>query len=139
MIIEIKPVKMAYKIKRTRFPRGYWREEELKHFREKYKGKHIPFKEITKEGTKYMAGTEEQVHKKGNVVYYKEGIVKVRKVTKRGLWVEPFKKPTEKSIGYPSGKLIFIPEKEVEKHIYPLTTKIPVYLSPPFQIFEGGV
>jgi len=127
---------MSYKIKRTKkIPKEYWAKRELERTRKKYKGKRIPFWVASKVATKKFMGEEEQVHRKNAIVYYKEGIAKVKKVEKRGLWIEPFVKSTDKSIGYPSGKEIFVKEKEVEQHIYPITTKIPTYLSPPMQVF----
>lgn len=119
---------MAYKIKSKskKIPASYWEQREMAEIRKKYKGKLPPFSVITREGTRKIEGIQPRTHKKGNYVEYKEGIAKVKKVTKRGLWLEPFNKPTEKSIAYPSGKIVFIPEKRVEKEVYPLFLNMPV-------------
>jgi hypothetical protein len=126
---------MAYKIskKSSKIPASYWKEQEILRLRKKYKGKLPPITEISRVGTRRTLGIQEKVHKKGSIVEYKEGMARVKKVTKRGLWIEPFTKP-DKEIAYPSGKVIFIPEKRVEREIYPFFTNLPIYFEPFFMM-----
>lgn len=76
-------------------------------------------------------GIPRRTHTKGEVVMYKEGIAKVHKVTSRGLWLETWKKPTDKSLAEPTGKIVFVPEKEAEHKVYPYAINLPIYFNPP--------
>jgi len=129
--LKIKGFKMAYKIKRTKtIPKGYWEKREMANLRKKYKGKLPPFLEITRAGTRKISNIQKKVHKKNALVYYKENLAKVKKVTKKGLWIEPLIKPSNKNLAYPSGKIIFIPEAKVEHQIYPVFLNLPIWTQP---------
>jgi hypothetical protein len=129
---------MTYQISHKRqkeIPASYFADKETERLRKKYHGKIPPFLEITREGMRRTSGVIERVHKKGAIVEYKDGIAQVKKVTKRGLWIEPYRKPRDNSIAYPSGKVIFISEKRVEKgEVYPFFVNFPVYANPTFVI-----
>lgn len=129
---------MIYQISHKRqkpIPTSYFADKETERLRIKNKGKLPPFLDITREGMRRTSGAIERVHKKGAIVEYKEGIAQVKKVTKKGLWIEPYHKPSGKSIAYPSGKVIFISEKRVERgEVYPFFINFPVYAEPPFVI-----
>lgn len=128
---------MAYKLKHKskKIPVEYWQKQEMERLKKKYPHRRLPpFLEIMRLTDRGVAGVEKRVHRKGHMVQYKEGIAEVKKVTKRGLWIEPWKKPSDKDLASPTGKIIFIPEKRVEHEIYPITTTLPVYISPPMQM-----
>jgi RNase P/RNase MRP subunit p29 len=127
---------MTYKIRKKskEIPVEYWREQEIARLRKKNKGKAPPFLEVMRTTTRGMAGIQERVHKKNALVQYNERMARVKKVSKKGIWIEPFTEPTDKSLATPTGKIIFIPEKRVEKEVYPFGTSLPVYISPPFQL-----
>lgn len=128
---------MAYQIhkRQKKIPESYWSEHEVRELKQKYPHrKYPPFLEITRVGTRKVMGVPQRVHREGTMVKYKEKPARVHKVTKRGLWIETFKEPDDKSILSPTGKIIFIPEKKVEHEIYPYATNIPVFWGTvPFQ------
>lgn len=118
---------MTYKIKHSKkLPKGYWEERELREFRKKNKKK-LPFTEVTREGSRTALKVPSRVHVKGRMVQYKEGLAQVKKVSRKGIWIEVWNKPTDKSIASPSGKIIFVPEKRVEHEIYPVGSKVPCF------------
>jgi hypothetical protein len=110
---------MAYKIskKSKEVPSKYYTDLEIRELREKYRGK-PPISEIMRVGTRNTLQVEKIIHKKGSVVTYNNRLAVVRKISKRGIWIEPFKKDRT-GIATPSGKLIFIPQFRVEHEIYP--------------------
>ena len=114
---------MAYKIKHKhqRVTQKYFLEHEIK--------PRMAFKEITKVGTRRTFHISESVHKKGQLVEYKDRIGKVKKVSRRGIYVELLSKPTDESLaGKP--EMVFITQKEIEKgKVYPayLTSMPPFF------------
>jgi hypothetical protein len=128
---------MTYKIKRTKkLPASYWEKRELENLKRKYRKRGIPpFIAIAREETRRLSGIQGIIHKKGAVVQYNEGIAKVKKVSKKGLTLEPYTNPnTNKGIASPSGKEVFVPEKKVESKVYPFYTRIPINISPPLMM-----
>lgn len=128
---------MTYKLKnpRKKIPTSYWEKREVTELRKKYPHRHLPpALQITRTATRRVAGIPEKIHRKGAIVQYKEKIGQIKKVTKRGLWIETFTKPTEKELAYPTGKVVFVPEKRAEKEVYPFFTRLPIYFVPPFEI-----
>ena len=110
---------MTFKVKRSKkLPASYWEERELKTLREKYKHKFPPFPVITRAGTRHIAKIDKSIHRKGNVVDYKNKVVRINKVSRKGIWVTPLKKSN--GIAEPTKKSIFIPEKKVRKEVYPI-------------------
>ena len=74
-------------------------------------------------GERKYWGVSKRVHKKGEIVEYKEGLAKVKKVTKKGVYVQTFKKPN--GVIELSKKIEFVPESKIEKgKIYPLYSQI---------------
>ena len=133
---------MKYKTKTTkhkpihhRIPKDYWFAHEVQELKEKYPKRIPPLLKVSRTATRNVLGIPQRVHKKGAVVQYKGSVARVLKVEKRGIWLEPFKKPTENSIAYPSGKKVFVTEKEIEAgKVYSFGTNIPFYFSPPFEL-----
>ena len=111
---------MTYKIKKKsqKIPEGYFEKKELERFRKKYKGKFPPFFEITRIATRRTARISPKVHKKGAMVEYRDGIARVKKVTKKGLYLQPYETEKDKILS-PKGKIVFIPEKRVDREVYP--------------------
>lgn len=106
---------MTYKIKR-KTPN----ERELKVFREETKGKPT-FKELAREGTRVVAQVPRKTHTKGEIVQYKEGLAKIKRVTPKGVYIQELK-DTDKSDPFPElqKKEIFISDKEIQEGIiYP--------------------
>jgi hypothetical protein len=114
---------MAYKIKKSK-PRDY-SEEEILRLKKKYPHEILPFSETLRVGLRKVSDVPQRVHKKGAMVQYKERLAKVHKVTKKGLWIETFKKEDD-GFMESTGKIIFIPENRVEHEVYPMTTRLPV-------------
>lgn len=111
---------MAYKISRGRpkkIPQNYYEDIEIKELRDEYKGK-PPISEVMRVGTRRTLKVGTQIHKKGKVVSYNDKLAIVRKVTKNGLILEPFKIGKDE-IAIPSGKRIFLTNEEAEHKVYP--------------------
>lgn len=129
---------MAFKVKRghpKQIPVEYFEQKEIEVLKHKYPHRtFLPFSEVVKLGTRRTLGIEERIHRAGGIVTYKGNLAKIREVTKKGLWIEPFSKSTDKSISSPNGKVIFVTEKNVEKKVHPLATNVPIYFSPAFQM-----
>jgi hypothetical protein len=107
---------MTYKIKSKKIPKGYFEEKEIERLRKKYKGKLPPFTTITRAGTRYVAGIQKKVHREGSMILYKDKIARIDRVTEKGIWITPFK---TNGITTPTKEIIFIPEKRVEREVYP--------------------
>lgn len=106
---------MVYRIKR---PSAV--ERELKVFREKTKGKPT-FKEVAREGTRIVAGVPQKTHKKGQLVEYKGKVSRVDKVTKKGVYIIPYKDKDKDGLIEPEKKKVFISDKEIQEgKIYPV-------------------
>jgi hypothetical protein len=125
---------MAYKIKTKsrKFPAEYWEKRELIEVKKKYPNRNLPFSVIVKEGVRDISGIPRKIHREGANVYYQNKLAKIRRVTKAGLWIEPYEKATDKSISYPSGRVVFIPEHQAEQKVFPITTNFPIYVNPLF-------
>lgn len=119
---------MAYKVKHKhqRISKDYWEKRELETFRQKKKKS---FGDFAREGTRKTFNIFKTVHKKGQLIEYKERIGKVKKVSRKGIYVELLSKPTDKSLaGKP--EMVFISQKEIEKgKVYPayLTSMPPFF------------
>jgi len=129
---------MTFKVKRGRPKKisvEYFQQKEIEVAKHKYPHRHfLPFSEVANLGVRGSLGIEERIHRAGGVVEYKGRLAKIRRVTKKGLWLEPFTNPTDKNISSPSGKVIFVKEAKVEKKVHPLGTNVPFYFSPAFQM-----
>lgn len=114
---------MAYqtklKHKKQKIPKGYFEERELRETREKYKGKLPPITEISRLGTRRTFQIQKQVHRKGEVVYYKDKIGVVKEVSKQGLHIQLYKQNKKTEFIEPVKKIKFVKEKNVEHQVYP--------------------
>jgi len=128
---------MVFKIKRGRpkkISAEYFQQKEIETLRKKYPHQtFLPFSDIVNLGQRRTFGIEERIHRTGAVIKYKDGLAKIKRVTKRGVWIEPFTKPTTRNIASPSGRVIFVSEKEVEKKFHPIGTRMPFFFNPPVQ------
>lgn len=126
---------MAYHISKSKkVPDNYYTSYEVGELRKKYKGKLPPVTEISRVGTRNILQVEKIIHREGHVVQYKDKLAVVRKSEKRGLWLEPFKKDRD-DISYPSGKLIFVPQKKVEHQVYPVSfPNLPIGVVAPYNM-----
>lgn len=121
-------MKMAYKIKHKpkEIPASYWTQEEEEIIRKKYKGKIPPFKVFSREGTRIVLGIPKRLHKKGELVYYKDEIARVHSVSKKGIYLQKFSKAD--GLAVPTNKLIFVPEKDLYAgKVYPAFTNLPFW------------
>lgn len=122
---------MAYKLKSKKSAKissHYFEEQELAGLRKKYP-KGIPLSEASRFGMRQVSGVTERVHRKGNFVEYKNGLARIDKVEKKGIWVTPFH---TNGIATPSKKKVFISEEKIEKgKVYPAFTNLPI-MSLPF-------
>jgi len=84
------------------------------------KSKHSAFVESERELTKNAFGIQKRIRQKDELVDYNNRTGFVRKVTKKGIYVE-FLKVGKDEIAYPSGKLTFISNKKADK-MYPTLT-----------------
>jgi len=84
------------------------------------KSKHSQFVESERELTKNAFGIQKRIRQKDELVDYEGKTGFVRKVTKKGIYVE-FLKVGKDEIAYPSGKTKFISNKETDK-VYPTLT-----------------
>jgi len=113
---------MAYKVKKKKKPSPiYFREKELR----KYKGKKIPFPVLARAGTRKVAGIHKKIYKKGAIIEHEGKIARVKRITKRGIYINYFTKPN----GLPklSKKEIFISSKKIEEGLaYPFVSFIAV-------------
>jgi hypothetical protein len=127
---------MAYNIskKSKKVPDKYYTDLEIKELRKKYKGHIPPATEIMRVGTRNVLQIEKIIHREGHIVNYKDGLAIVRKSEKRGLWLEPFKKDRT-GIATPSGKLIFVKQKNVEHQVYPVSfPNLPIGVIAPYNM-----
>jgi hypothetical protein len=106
---------MTYKIKQAReIPKGYFKQKEIENLRKK---KNVSFIDIERETMREATGMQKIIHRQGAIVEYKGDIAKVKKVTKKGLWLQPFK---SNGIITPSGRAVFVSEENIEKgKVYP--------------------
>lgn len=103
---------MVYKIKKS------WKERELMQIRKKYKGKIPPFKVISREGTRLFLKVPSKIHKKGAIVTYKNRPAIVKKVTRKGVHLQRFKKTN--GLTSPEKKITYVPHKTYDRlPIYP--------------------
>jgi hypothetical protein len=106
---------MAYKVKNKK---RSFTDRELEIFRQKTKGKPTA-KQITREGTRVALRIPQRVHKKGQIVEYKDNVGIVDKVTKKGIYVREFKRGKD-NIAKPSKSTTFISDKKIQKgEVYP--------------------
>ena len=99
---------MAYKIKRGN-------EQEEKYLLRRTKG-HPSFEQIERMENRRFFQINKKLHTKGELVRYKEQLGKVKKVSRKGIYIQEI----EGDIAEPSKKLIFISEKEIEAgKVYP--------------------
>lgn len=115
---------MAYKIKQSK-ARDY-SQEEFEVLKKKYPHKILPPFQAVKIGMRKVWGVQQRIHKKGSMVVYDDRLAKIHKVTKKGLWLETFKKTNDDDFLESTGKIVFIPEKRVEHEVYPISTRFPV-------------
>lgn len=114
---------MSYKLKHKKqkeIPESYYNDLEIQELRKRYKGHVPPISEVMRVGTRRTLHVEKLVHRKGHTVQYKDGLAIVKKVEKKGLYIQTFKKDKD-GFSTPSGKSIFIPQHRVEHEIYPVT------------------
>jgi len=101
---------MTYKIKRGST------EQEEKFLLKRTKG-HPSFEQIERMEFRRFAHINQKVHTKGELVRYKEQLGKVKKVSRKGIYIQEIK---EGDIAEPDKKLTFISEKEIEAgKVYP--------------------
>lgn len=99
---------MVYKIKRGN-------EQEEKFLMKRTKG-HPSFEQIERMEFRRFAHINQKVHTIGELVRYKEQLGKVKKVSRKGIYIQEI----EGDIAEPSKKLTFISEKEIEAgKVYP--------------------
>ena len=128
---------MTYKLKhpRKKLTPEYWEKREVSGLRKKYHGKLPPVLQITRTAIRRVTDVPERIHTKGKFVQYKDKLGRIKKVTRQGVWIEIFTKPNDKSITFPTKKVVFVSEKKLEKgEVYPFFTRLPSYVSPPFVI-----
>lgn len=75
--------------------------------------KKIPlFFQVGRIGERKIYQVEERLHKKGEMIEYDDKIGKVKKVTKKGIYVQEFK---SNGIIEPANKTTFISERKMEE------------------------
>jgi hypothetical protein len=128
---------MAYKIKpkkQKEFPPEYFEKLEVKELNEKYKGHLPPATELSRVGTRNTLHIGTLTHRKNHLVHYKGNIVKIKKVEKKGIYVQTFHRDKEDFL-VPNKKLTFIPEHRIEHEIYPIALpQIPIGSIAPYDL-----
>jgi hypothetical protein len=131
---------MTYKLKakHQKFPVGYWEQRKIDEYA-KSRGKKT-FWKASKIATENLTEATQRTHTEGKfIMYKKEKPAIVRRVTKRGVWLEEFEIKGDKGVIDPEtkSKIFFVPEKEYEKHAEPYFIKNPIYSTPlPFVYFK---
>ena len=105
------------KSKSAKIPVSYWREQEIKHFYKKKKGKPSIF-EVAKEGEKVAFGVPKEIHRVGEWINYKGKLARVERVTKEGTYIRKFR--LEEGFQIPEKKQTFIAEGRYEKEVTPM-------------------
>jgi hypothetical protein len=119
---------MAYKIKHKRMNAVYWDEREYENVRKKYHNKMPPFTVVMREATRTKFSKAQAIsHRKGAFVEYQGNPSVVTKVTRKGVWIQSFKRG---SLGVKATKKpIFIAEKKYEQKVEPYSTSMPIVSS----------
>lgn len=103
---------MTFKIKKKSYgaiQREHYRQEEQK--------KPKKFFELTRESMQQITRSPAYEHRKGNVVEHKGKIMVVRKVTSKGVYLQPLEKDNLLDNKFP--KQIFVKERDYELHTQP--------------------
>lgn len=120
-------------LKKAKERNDYYNQKEIIELRKKYP-KGIPFTEVIKEGEREALHEPALIHKRHELVYYKDNLAKIEKVNKNGIYLRIYKTDPKTDFATPQKKLKFVKEKDIKDNVKPSFAEdiIPVGIFSPY-------